>query len=201
MQMLIPVLVALLAALPRGGSARALVLELERLRGLAFFLIAMGVQIVLFIPGPRQVVETAHLGEMTYVATMLLVLIGALANWRLGWALRVATLGLALNTLVIVANNGAMPTSVAAQRAVADPARLREIADRGAFMNTRATDGATRLAPLSDIIPVRLPGLRGNVYSVGDVLIVAGGSAFIYCAARPIRARRKPDRLPAEQRA
>lgn len=71
--------------------------------------------------------------------------------------------GAALN-LVVVAANGGMPV------------------DEGALVTAGATmpgdrlhvalEGATRLAPLADVIP--LPIVRG-VYSLGDVLLALGG--------------------------
>ncbi len=96
-----------------------------------------------------------------------------------------ATLGLALNTVVIVANGGHMPVSAAAMRAVRGTPTVREITDTRAFSNARLASPATRLTPLSDVIPVRLAGGVGNAFSVGDLLLAVRITALIYTATRP----------------
>lgn len=45
------------------------------------------------------------------------------------------------------------------------------------FNNIRLASPSTRLALLSDVIPVRITGGVGNVYSIGDVLLPAGVAA------------------------
>jgi hypothetical protein len=46
---------------------------------------------------------------------------------------------------------------------------------------------------LSDIIPIDIPGRLGNVFSIGDVLIAAGGAALVYRATRrPYAGRGQP---------
>jgi hypothetical protein len=182
MLLLLPMLLALGVALLRGGSPRAL--AALPLRGGGFFLAALAVQVALYLPLLRASALAAHAGGALYAGSLALALVGALRNAALGPALWVATLGLALNTVVIVANGGHMPVSAAAMRAVRGTATVREIADARAFSNARLAGPATRLTPLSDVIPVRLAGGVGNVYSVGDLLLAAGGAALVYTATR-----------------
>jgi hypothetical protein len=180
MLLLLPMLLALGVALLRGGSLRAL--AALPLRGSGFFLAALAVQVALYLPPLRASALAAHGGAL-YAGSLVLALAGALRNAALGPAFWVATLGLALNTLVIVANGGHMPVNAAAMRAVRGAPTIHAITDARAFSNARLASPATRLTLLSDVIPVRLAGGLGNVYSVGDLLLAAGGAALVYQAA------------------
>ncbi len=182
MLLLLPTLLALGVALVRGGSLHAL--AALPLRGGGFFLAALAVQVALYLPPLRASALAAHAGGALYAGSLTFALAGALRNAALGPALWVATLGLALNTLAIVANGGHMPVNAAAMRAVRGAPTVRAIADARVFSNARLASPATRLTPLSDVIPVRLAGGMGNVYSVGDLLLAAGGAALVYQAAR-----------------
>ncbi len=91
-----------------------------------------------------------------------------------------ATLGLALNATVIAANGGSMPVNAQAMRTVQGVSKVRDIADTGHYNNTRLAGSGARLTPLSDIIPVRIPGGHGNVYSIGDALLALGIAMLAY---------------------
>jgi hypothetical protein len=97
-----------------------------------------------------------------YVAALAGTVFAASANLALRGALLVALGGL-LNLAVVIANGG-MPV---------DPAA---VALAGTRMPTDALHvqmvDSSVLAPLGDVIPV---GIVRNVYSVGDILIAAGG--------------------------
>ncbi len=190
MLLLLPPLLALVAAVLRGGSLRAL--AALPLRGGGVLLAALAVQIALYLPPLRASALVAQVGGALYVVSLGLALVGALRNRGLGPSVWVATLGLALNATVIVANGGYMPVSAAALRAVGGVQGVHAIADARVFTNTHLAGPTTRLAPLSDVIPVRLAGGTGNVYSVGDVLLAAGIAALVYRATRPpIQSRRR----------
>lgn len=177
-----PLLLALAAALLRGGTLRAL--AGLPVRGAGLFVAALAVQILLYLPPLRGAPVTLRQGGILYVAALGLALLGALRNWRLGPAARLAMLGLALNLVAIAANGGYMPVDAAAMRAARGGATVREIADARRYHNVRLAGASTRLVFLSDIIPLRLPDGPGNVYSIGDVLLAAGVAALAYTAAR-----------------
>jgi len=183
MLLLLPPLLAVVLATLRGGSPRAL--AALPIRGGGVILAALAVQIALYLPPVRASALVVHAGGTFYVASLGLALVGALRNRDLGPAVWVATLGLTLNALVIVANGGYMPVNVAALRAAQGQVRVHEIADARLFNNTHLAGPLTRLAPLSDVIPVRLVGGAGNVYSVGDLLLAVGIAALVYRVARP----------------
>ena len=102
------------------------------------------------------------IGFPLYVGALAGTSISAAVNMRLVGTGLIAVGGF-LNLVVVLANGG-MPVDAAA------------LAIAGAQMPQDTLhlvlDGSTRLAGLSDVIP--LPLLRG-VYSVGDVIIAAGG--------------------------
>lgn len=187
MLLLTPVLIALIIALLRGGSLRHL--ATIPLRGASLFLAALAVQIILYLPGIRTSALVHEYGAAIYVVSMGLAIVGALRNWNLGVALRVAALGLALNTVVIALNGGYMPTNAVAMQAVRGTATVREIANPHLYGNVHFAGSSTRLTLLSDVIPLRVPGGPGNVYSIGDVLLAAGVATLIYRVTRRPYAR------------
>jgi hypothetical protein len=178
----VPALLALAAALLRGGSLRHL--AALPFRGGTFIFTSLAIQVLVYIPFVRTSPLVLHWGGLIYIVTLGLALAGVLRNWSLGTPVRLATLGLALNAIVIAANGGYMPVSVAALHAVQRDARAHEIASRQLYSNTQPDGASTRLGVLSDIIPIASPGGLGNVYSIGDLLIAAGGAALVYSATR-----------------
>lgn len=181
MLLLIPVLLAIAVALARGGSPRHLA-DLHIRGGL--IAASFAVQVLLYLPPLRQSDLARQWGGAIYVGAMALALAGALRNWHLGTAARVATLGLALNTSAIALNGGYMPVDARAMLSVRGASNVREIAAGRLYGNTRLAGRSSTLSVLGDIIPVRLPGGQGNVYSVGDALIAAGIAALAYRATR-----------------
>lgn len=182
MLLLVPALIAFGLALLQGGSVRHLA-EL-RLRGIELIMLSLVIQLLLYVPSIRASAFVAQWGSVIYIGAMCLTLTGALRNWNVGAAVRIATLGLALNAMVIVLNGGRMPVNAQAMRYVQGQTEVGVIANRHLYGNTQLAGRATRLAMLSDIIPIYLPGERGNVYSVGDVLLTSGIAMLVYRTTR-----------------
>jgi uncharacterized protein DUF5317 len=95
--------------------------------------------------------------------------------------LRLAAVGVSLNTVVIAVNAGHMPQSPEAALAVwgvsqIDPARLQNVSVMGP---------ETRLGWLGDVFaePDWLP--RRNVVSVGDILLALGVATWVFWAMLP----------------
>jgi hypothetical protein len=115
-----------------------------------------------------------YLDELAFLAYLLAftgVVAVAVLNRKLPGAWLIVA-GSTLN-LVVVAANGAMPVSRDAIAAVG-----------GAFPSDalhRELDASSRLGPLSDVIP--LPVVR-TAYSVGDVLLAAGGFWLTFVQVR-----------------
>jgi len=183
--LLIPALLALLLALARGGSLRHLA-DL-RVRGSGLIATSFLIQLVLYLPMLRHSAAVLQLAFPIYSGALGLAVAGILCNWRLGVALRLVAVGLALNVTVITLNGGHMPANAAAVRAVQGEAKVRELANAGLYGNTRLATPSSRLVWLSDVIPVRIAAQRGNVYSVGDGLIALGTALLMYTTTRRCR--------------
>jgi hypothetical protein len=182
MLLAIPLVLAFVLALVRGGSV--LNIATVPMRGAVLIGTGLALQVVVYLPGLRTAQLVVRWGAPLYGVALALLLLAALLNWRLGVGLRLATVGLILNTLVIVANGGAMPTNLQAQQQVAGRARAAEIQNTASYTNARAATPHSALVWLSDIIPIPLPGGHGNVYSMGDVLIACGGALVIFRGTR-----------------
>jgi len=157
--------------LARGGSLAAL----SRVRVHQPWLLA-GVAVVLVLARAEPRLN----GPGWVVATVLLAGFAA-ANSRLpGLSLLLA--GLALNTIVIVANGGQLPVSLwGADRAGLSAEKIisSSVYEPG--------NGRTVLRPATDVIPLALPGAP-SVVGLGDVLMASGIGLF--GAVAPVRARR-----------
>ena len=107
----------------------------------------------------------------------------ALAGWFVVANLRVRGLwlvavGAVLNLAPIVANHGVMPASPTAARIAGHTTRTDK------FVNSTSVPDA-HLAVLGDIfaIPARFP--LANVFSLGDIVLVAGAGWMLHAASRP----------------
>jgi hypothetical protein len=120
------------------------------------------------------VVEIVHLG--TYVASFVFLWL----NRHIPGALLIGA-GASANALAIFANGGVMPASASAW----DKAGL-PIAAEGQFENSNITTDAN-LAFLGDIFYIPEAWPLSNVFSVGDIAIVVGGTYFAHVWCRRAR--------------
>jgi len=182
MLLVLPVLVAVFIALLRGGSLSNL--ATLPLRGGSFLLGSLAVQLLLYAPGIRDSSLVMHYTGEIYIGALGLVTIGALRNWHLGQAMRIAILGLALNVSVIALNGGHMPVNAAAMAAVKGQAKVQQIAKHDEYNNTDLSSSSSKLTVLGDVIPVRFARGYGNVFSLCDMLLTGGAAAAAYGAVR-----------------
>ena len=93
----------------------------------------------------------------------------------------IIAVGAGMNLLAIAANGGAMPANMEAWRRAGLPDFPPEV-----FENSRALS-SPRLGFLGDIFYVPADWPLSNVFSIGDVLIVVGGTylAHKWCASSP----------------
>ena len=185
--LLAPAVVAALLALafPRVAERRAL-----RIEWWPAALAAFALELVLYNPPtdtqPWAMTAGPWLWLCTKVVMILVVLRNLRARGRLLSPLLLALVGLALNTLVIAANDGYMPQSVAAATQVWGDARpIHNPTAR--LHNTRPLTDDTPLAGLADVYaqPTWLP--RPNVVSIGDILLSIGIAGWIFQALRGSR--------------
>jgi len=143
--------------------------RLERLSQIRFewaWLAVLGLvlQVVLFSTSIGASLGNG-VGEALYVASTGMVLVAVWRNLAVP-GLALVALGAISNLVVIVANDGVMPTTVGALTAAG-------LSVEDSFSNSAVVENPV-LAPLTDIfaIPAGLP--FANVFSVGDVLIALG---------------------------
>ena len=138
--------------------------------------LALQVLVITVVPGwPRPVLVALH--GASYVLAAAFVW----RNRRLP-GLPLLAAGGALNALVIAVNGGQMPASEAAVRRAGLP-----VEEEG-FVNSGVLEDP-RLAPLGDVFasPSWLP--LQNVYSVGDLLLLAGAVWVVHAACGSVLAR------------
>ena len=150
----------------------------------AVMLAGVLVQVILFSDQVSAWIGSA--GPPIYVASTAAVVLAVLANRRIT-GMPVVALGAACNFAAIVANGGYMPASPAALGVHA--------AQQAAGYSNSIVLANPVLAPLTDIfaLPSWLPG--HNVFSVGDVLIMAGIVAAIVLQMRTREVIRIDDRM------
>jgi hypothetical protein len=171
------VLTALIVGVSAGflGGGRLRNLEYLALTRPWLVLAALGLQLVAFSPVGAALPQ--HTAVILHFASYgLLSWFVVLNRHHLG--VSIAGLGLGLNLVAIAANGGYMPAS----RAALD---LAGAAYSGETLNNSAVIGpGTHLGFLGDIfaVPAWMPA--ANVFSIGDVLIVAGIALLLAAAMR-----------------
>jgi predicted MFS family arabinose efflux permease len=173
---LVGVLLAWLLGANLGG------LRLIRLRASWLVFVALAIQVVLFSPASGAL----HLpvSESTaHVATYAALLAFVVANIRRP-GLPLAALGCGLNTLVIAANGGRMPVSLASWTATGKPAS--ELVQRGSYNNVVLASHA-HVGWLGDVFALPRAVPLANSLSIGDLLLLAGVITFVFRAGLPAR--------------
>lgn len=93
--------------------------------------------------------------------------------------LGLVSLGFAANALAVLVNGGAMPVSLSALARV-DGSGGAPLGDA----RHEAASAATRLRPLTDVVPAPLPLGLGQVLSPGDVLVASGCALLVVSGMR-----------------
>lgn len=148
------------------------------LRHMELVWIALALQLVLFEYLARRI--PGSLTEVLHYTTYALCGAFLVVNRRLPGALIIAA-GATSNFVAIALNGGSMPADPGAwARAGLPPV------PEGTFENSAANGGA-RLAFLGDVFAIPEAWPLSNVFSVGDILIVIGGTWFAHrwCAQHP----------------
>ncbi len=183
---MLAVLAVLLAAVPLlGGSLTTLSeVRLGRPWALPSALLAQIIVVSVFPHADRALLVGLHLASYGLAALFLH------ANRKVP-GLSLLALGATMNFLAIAANGGVMP---ARPEALASAGIVA--ADEGEFVNSGAVDDA-ELSWLGDVFAVPEPVPLHNVFSIGDVLIVAGAGWTVHrlSGAGPTRRR---DRRPTD---
>jgi hypothetical protein len=195
--LLLPTAIAVLVAIGLGGSLARLARVHFAWGWLVFA--AFGVELVLYNPPTNTFGWALALGPWVWVATKAGLLLALARNARVDgrWAgaCIVMAIGIGLNTLVIVVNDGHMPQSVEAATAVWGPAAEQTQPHSTRLTNVSVMGHATPLHWLADVLPE--PGWlpRPNVLSVGDVLLALGMAGWVFSSLRPNLRRSRPVRV------
>ena len=170
--LLIPVVLTTVTGALRVGSAAGL--QRQRIQWWPLALGSIAIQLVLFNPPvdrqPWALVWGPWIWIVSLVAFVAVLVRNGVSNPTGRGAFRLATLGVALNLVVVLANGGYMPQSPAARLEV----RGTPLVVAGAapqLRNVAPSDSDTRLAWLGDVLaqPAWLP--TANVVSIGDVVL------------------------------
>jgi hypothetical protein len=157
-------------------------LWLVRLRASWIVFVALGIQLLLFTPvssALRLPVSESKAHVLTYAALLIFVA----ANIRQP-GFGIAAAGCAVNTIVIAANDGRMPVSLASWTATGKPAS--ELTQHGAYNNVVLASGA-HLSWLGDVFALPRAVPLANSLSIGDLLLLIGVLTFVFRASLPAR--------------
>jgi hypothetical protein len=157
-------------------------LWLVRLRGSWLVFVALGIQLLLFTPvssALRLPLSESKVHVLTYAVLLAFVA----ANIRQP-GLGIAAVGCALNTIVIAANGGRMPVSLASWTATGKSAS--ELTRHGAYNNVGLASDA-HLSWLGDVFALPRAVPLANSLSIGDLLLLAGVLTFVFRASLPAR--------------
>ena len=181
MFLLIAIAVGVIVGFLSGGSLANVVNV--RFRALPLLLAALFVQVLIFTPilGTLEIIH--DIGPYIYIATMLATVAAMVLNFHVP-GMQVVALGAALNTLVIIANGGFMPSPEDALREAGRLELVRQDEEdraNGDYMlsNSKIADDGTNLQFLGDVLVIPDGWPLSNVFSIGDILIGIGGAIVI----------------------
>jgi len=186
-------LLFLVAGLAAGRLAGGSFLRLARLPARFLWLapLALALQAAVFWHVFEDAAGSADIIAGLYLFSLELLLLCVLLNVRLP-GVKLLGVGLLLNFTVIAANGGYMPVSLPRLEQVGMEDEAQKLREQEHHLNVTAMADHTRLRFLGDFIPVPEPLPLRSVYSVGDVLIAAGGF-WLICGGMTmgVRGRRR----------
>jgi Family of unknown function (DUF5317) len=151
-----------------------------RLRGAGLVFASLATQVVLFTPlsaaVPQPLDTTAHIASYVLLLSFLGLNVRRPGLWLCG-------LGLAANCAAIFANEGRMPITLHAWTATGRPAS--ELTAHGFHTNNVLAGPHTAVAWLGDVFALPRVVPLATAFSIGDLLILFGATAFVCraCAA------------------
>ena len=173
--LILGILIGLLLGLVAGGSIMNL--ALVRLRWVAALLLAVIVRFATeyLLSRGNPVAETLRVP--LFVAAFGILLAALWVN-RTHPGLRLAFVGILLNTIAILANAGHMPVWLPSLTAAGF--QTSDLTSFHVLVGPALTsDFFLRAGPLADILPIPVPLIR-NVASIGDVFLTAGLGFFLF---------------------
>ena len=168
------VYLAVLASVPLAGGRLTALADLPLGRsGLALAAIVIQIVVISLLPGGAHAIHTT-----LHIASYVLLGAFAFANRRVP-GLLIAAFGGALNFAAIAANGGVMPAD---KDAIAS---LAHTTAQGEFANSQVL-AHPRLQFLGDVFATPASWPLHNVFSIGDMVLVAGVAVLVHvaCASR-----------------
>ena len=189
---MILVVVVALAALTVVGAGGSLG-EISQLKWKALWslIAAVGVQVLIIGVVPKEVAGWP--GGVLQLVSYVLAVAFLIANRHVPWLWLVGVGGLC-NLLAIGANRGVMPASPEALRAAGI------VVPKGQFLNSMSIRGA-HLAFLGDNFSIPRGWPLADVFSIGDVVLVAGTFLLLHSVCRSrvaLAARRLRGHAPTQ---
>ncbi|MGM7702998.1 DUF5317 domain-containing protein [Pseudalkalibacillus sp. Hm43] len=126
---------------------------------------------------------------------IMVYIIGIFLLWlnrKLGIGVQLILIGVVLNFIVMIANDGRMPVSLDAAKVLA-PSYSQALTQDNYGKHT-ALNSETHIGFLGDIIPISDPYPRDQVISIGDIIMNIGIFLFIQ---KLMVARKRSSMLPA----
>ena len=158
---------SVIIALIRGGKLSRFADLNLRWRGV--LLTGFLIQVLIFSSFWQSRPDTRALTQSAYVASLVLLFLALVYNHRIP-GMPLLTLGLALNSIAIIANGGYMPASPEALTIAGFPL----LAPGQISNNSIGVGSNTQLFFLTDIFAIPKAFPRSNVFSIGDILIALG---------------------------
>lgn len=170
---------AILLAVAAGADLRAL--AEVRLRASGLIPVAFALQLLLFAVPGATIIPSGAAAEVHISSYGLLLLFAAANLSQPGFTLALA--GLALNTSAIAANQGRMPVLLSVWESTGRASS--DITRNGRYNNNVLDAAHTHLGFLGDVFPLPAIIPLANAFSVGDILLLLGGTFFVYRSCTP----------------
>lgn len=153
-----------------------------KLQGFSLILISLAVQLVILATPLATWPWFVQNGNLIYMISMSVLLLGLLYNLQFGWSFWLICIGTACNIVVIAQNQGAIPVdleklSLATGDTVASMAQ--KFAEHSELSYRTPLTATSQLGWMGDVLYIPLPLFNSNVYSIGDVIISIGLGAFV----------------------
>ncbi len=176
MLLIIIVLLAFILAVIANKGPQGI--ENKNLRGLYLVFIGFLIQIIIFNEKFVKSIFSKYTG-IIYIISLVFLLTFLLLNLKY-IGVRIISIGYLMNVLVITLNKGYMPQSSKALKMAGEIKKLSLLEKYGHYYNAVLMNNETHLNILGDKIFFPFLGKIGAVYSVGDLVIMAGIFVFIF---------------------
>ncbi len=154
-------------------------IENKEVNGFLFVILGFVIQVLIF----NEKFANSPYKNYTpflYVISLFTILVFIIMNFKQYLGIKIMSLGFVLNILVIVINGGFMPQKLDLLIKSGQLKKVKMLKLYGHFYNAIPMNNHTHLNLLGDRILLSLFGKFKTVYSIGDLIIMAGVAIFVY---------------------